>query len=113
MSSPALVLASESARRKALLAQIGIVPDAIVPAHIDESVRKGELGRTHALRLAREKARAVAAAWNDAPALILGADTVVACGCRILPKADTGDAVRSCLQLLSGRRHQVLTAVAV
>jgi septum formation protein len=113
MSSPALVLASESARRKALLAQIGIVPDAIVPARIDESVRKNELARPHALRLAREKARAVAAVWDGPPALVLGADTVVACGRRILPKAETGDAVRRCLKVLSGRSHQVLTAVAV
>jgi septum formation protein len=108
-----LVLASESPRRKALLAQIGITPDAIVPAQIDESIRKSELPRVHAQRLAEGKARAVAAKWSGAPALILAADTVVACGRRILPKAADADEVRKCLALLSGRSHQVLTGLAV
>jgi septum formation protein len=108
-----LVLASESPRRKALLAQVGIVPDAVAPAHVDEAVRKGEAPRDHALRLAREKAHAVARGWQGAPALVLAADTVVACGRRILPKAASADEVRRCLQLLSGRSHQVLTAIAV
>jgi len=107
------VLASESAQRKALLAQAGIEPDAIVPAHIDESARKGELARMHALRLAKRKALAVAALWQGGPALVLAADTVVACGRRLLPKAETNESVRHCLQLLSGRSHQVLTAVAI
>jgi len=97
----ALVLASESLRRKALLAQAGITPDAILPAAIDESAKKAEQPRAHALRLAIAKAEAAHAAWRGAPALILAADTVVACGRRVLPKA------------LSGRRHQVMTAVAV
>jgi septum formation protein len=110
---PLLVLASESPRRAALLAQTGITPDAIVPAQIDESVRKGELPRLHGLRLAQEKARAVAAAWIGAPALILAADTVVAVGRRILPKAAADADVRNCLVLLSGRSHQVLTALAI
>ena len=109
----ALVLASESPRRKALLAQAGIVPDAVVPAHVDEAVRKGEAPRDHALRLARAKAHTVAREWRRAPALVLAADTVVACGRRILPKAASGDEVRRCLQLLSGRSHQVMTAVAL
>jgi septum formation protein len=108
-----LVLASESPRRKALLAQIGITPDAIVPAEIDESIRKGELPRMHAQRLAEEKARGGAAKWSGTPAVILAADTVVACGRRILPKAANDDEVRECLALLSGRSHQVLTGVAV
>ncbi|HEY4114858.1 MAG TPA: nucleoside triphosphate pyrophosphatase [Rhizomicrobium sp.] len=108
-----LVLASESPRRLALLAQVGIVPDAVVPAHIDERVLKGELPRLHALRLAKEKAQSVATRWTGAPALILAADTVVACGRRILPKASTDDEVRDCLRLLSGRRHQVFTAVVL
>jgi len=108
-----LVLASESPRRAALLAQVGIIPDAIVPAEIDESVRKAELPRVHALRLAEEKARAVAAKWTGAPSLILAADTVVAVGRRILPKASDDEDVRTCLALLSGRSHQVLTAVAI
>jgi len=109
----ALVLASESPRRKALLAQAGIVPDAIMPAAIDEAPLKDEAPRLHALRLATEKARTVAAAWKGGPAVVLAADTVVACGRRILPKAQGDDDVRACLTLLSGRRHQVITAVAV
>jgi septum formation protein len=108
-----LVLASESPRRKSLLAQVGIVPDAIVSPQIDEAVLKGEVPRVHALRLAEAKARAVAAAWQGDPALILAADTVVACGRRILPKASDAAEVRRCFALLSGRSHQVLTAVAL
>lgn len=112
MSVP-LVLASESPRRAALLAQVGITPDAILPAAIDETVRKSEAPRAHALRLAAEKARKVESEWNGKPALILAADTVVAVGRRILPKAADDDEVRACLKLLSGRRHQVITAVAL
>lgn len=108
-----LVLASESPRRAALLAQAGIVPDHIFPAAIDESVRKGEAPRVHALRLATEKARAAKEKWTGAPAFILAADTVVAVGRRILPKAEDEVQVRACLALLSGRRHQVMTAVAL
>jgi septum formation protein len=111
-AKPELVLASESPRRLALLAQAGIVPAHVVPAAIDESVRKGEQPRAHALRLAVEKARA-AQARHNAPAFILAADTVVACGRRILPKAENDHEVRACLTLLSGRRHQVMTAVAL
>jgi septum formation protein len=112
MSSP-LILASESPRRRALLAQAGITPDAILPAQIDESVKKGEQPRAHAIRLAGEKARKVQSEWNGAPAFILAADTVVAVGRRILPKAADDNEVRACLNLLSGRRHQVITAVAL
>ena len=109
-----LILASESPRRKALLAQAGITPDLIVPASIDESVKKAELPRVHALRLASEKARAVAAKGDGfEEGLILAADTVVALGRRILPKAEDDATVRACLKLLSGRRHQVITAVAL
>ena len=108
-----LVLASESPRRKALLAQAGIVPDVIRAAHIDEAPLKRELPRACALRLAIAKAESVARTWNDDPALVLAADTVVACGRRILPKATTRDSVRECLELLSGRRHQVVTAIAL
>ena len=89
---PELVLASESPRRLALLAQAGIVPAHVVPAAIDERVRKGEQPRIYALRLAKEKALA-AKARHDAPAFVLAADTVVACGRRILPKAETDDDV--------------------
>ena len=106
-----LVLASASPRRLDLLARIGVVPDAIVPADIDESVPKGELPRDHALRLAREKAEAVAAERPDA--LVLAADTVVAVGRRILPKAEDEATLRICMRLLSGRRHKVMTGVAL
>jgi septum formation protein len=109
-AKPLLVLASESPRRKALLAQAGILPDAVMPAAIDESVLKAEAPRLYAARMAAAKARAVAAQHNG---FILAADTVVACGRRILPKAEDDNDVRACLELLSGRRHQVLTAVAL
>jgi septum formation protein len=112
-NNPKLVLASESPRRKALLAQAGIVPFAIAPASIDETPRKDEQPRGYALRLACAKAEAVRGVWSGDAAVILAADTVVACGRRILPKAATDDDVRGCLKLLSGRAHQVLTAVAV
>jgi len=117
-AKPKLVLASASPRRLALLAQAGITPDAVLSTDIDESPEKGELPRPHALRLAREKALAAAARWamsngNGGDAYILAADTVVAAGRRILPKAETPEQVAQCLALLSGRRHQVLTAVAV
>lgn len=108
-----LVLASESPRRLALLAQAGIVPDAVLPAALDESVRKAELPRAYALRLAMEKARRVESEWNGEPAFVLAADTVVAAGRRILPKAEDEAQVRACLSLLAGRRHQVMTAVAL
>ena len=110
---PRLVLASESARRLALLAQMGIVPDAVIPARIDEIAAKDELPRTYALRLALAKPRSISQHQCDGSTLVLAADTVVACGRRILPKAIKDEDVRCCLQMLSGRRHQVFTAVAV
>ena len=106
-----LILASASPRRLDLLARIGVVPDAVIPAEIDESVPKGELPRQHALRLAREKAEGVAA--NEPDALVLAADTVVAVGRRILPKVEDEETLRACMRLLSGRRHRVLTGVAL
>jgi septum formation protein len=106
-----LVLASASPRRLDLLARISVIPDAVVPADVDESVPKGELPREHALRLAREKAEAVAAKEPDA--LVLAADTVVAVGWRILPKVEDEGTLRACMRLLSGRRHRVLTGVAL
>jgi septum formation protein len=106
-----LILASASPRRLDLLARIGVTPDAILPADIDESVIKDELPREHALRLAREKALAVAA--KEPNALVLAADTVVAVGRRILPKVEDEATLRLCMKLLSGRRHRVLTGVAV
>jgi septum formation protein len=106
-----LILASASPRRLDLLERIGVTPDAVVPADIDESVPRGELPRDHALRLAREKAAAVAAKEPDA--LVLAADTVVAVGRRILPKVEDEATLRACMRLLSGRRHRVLTGVAL
>ena len=106
-----LVLASASPRRLDLLARIDVAPDEVVPADIDESVPAGELPREHALRLAREKAEAVAVLRpND---LVLAADTVVAVGRRILPKVEDEATLRACMKLLSGRRHRVLTGVAL
>jgi septum formation protein len=106
-----LVLASASPRRLDLLARIGVVPETVLPADVDESVPKGELPRDHALRLAREKAEAVAKQEPDA--LVLAADTVVAVGRRILPKVEDEATLRACMKLLSGRRHRVLTGVAL
>ena len=108
---PRLVLASASPRRLDLLARIGVIPDAVVPGDIDESVPPDELPRQHALRLAREKAEAVALGERDA--LVLAADTVVAVGRRILPKVEDEATLRACMKLLSGRRHRVLTGVAL
>jgi septum formation protein len=96
VTAPRLVLASASPRRLELLRQVGLVPDRIDPADIDETPRPGELPPAHAVRLAAEKARAV-----------------VACGRRILPKAEDAASARTCLELLSGRRHRVHGAVAL
>lgn len=104
-SSHPLVLASSSPRRRDLLAQIGITPEVIDPAEIDETPLKAELPASHALRVATEKAGAVAA--RHPGKLVLAADTVVACGRRILPKAEDEVVARRCLELLSGRRHRV------
>ena len=106
-----LVLASASPRRLALLRQIGIVPDRIDPAEIDETPLPGELPPGHVLRLAQAKAEAVGR--RHPGAFILAADTVVACGRRILPKAEDAATARFCLALLSGRRHRVHSGVAV
>tara|TARA_R110000868_G_scaffold181050_7_gene421823 strand:+ start:73 stop:669 length:597 start_codon:yes stop_codon:yes gene_type:complete len=106
-----LILASASPRRLALLAQIGIVPDAVLAADLDEAPLKLELPRAHAIRLALEKAKAVAAL--EPAAFVLAADTVVACGRRILPKAETDADVRHCLDILSGRAHRVYTAICL
>ena len=111
LETPRLILASASPRRLDLLARIGVIPNAIDPADLDEGVAKGELPRPHALRLALEKAEAVAA--RHPHALVLGADTVVAVGRRILPKVENEATERECLALLSGRRHRVFTAIAL
>jgi septum formation protein len=111
---PRLVLASSSPRRLDLLRQIGIDPDAVVPADIDETPIKGERPGDLARRLAAVKARHVAAALaKDGLAVILAADTVVACGRRVLPKAGDEAAARQCLALLSGRRHRVHGGIAI
>jgi septum formation protein len=104
-----LILASASPRRRDLLAQIGIFPDRIEATDIDERPARDELPRLHAARLAREKAAAAACPGS----FVLAADTVVAVGRRILPKAETADQARSCLTLLSGRRHHVFTAITL
>jgi septum formation protein len=105
-----LILGSGSPRRKELLAGLGIVPDLILSPDIDEDPRKGELPRPYALRLAQEKALAVPAGPED---VVLCADTTVALGRRILGKpADAGEAA-AFLTALGGRRHQVITAIAV
>src|SRR6266853_3118028 len=108
---PILVLASASPRRLELLRQIGVVPDHVEPADIDETPRPGELPPGHVMRLAEAKAWAVQPRHPDA--FILAADTVVACGRRILPKAEDEATARACLTLLSGRRHRVYGGVAV
>ena len=108
---PRFVLASASPRRRDLLAQIGIVPDRIAAADLDEAPLRHESPRDHALRLAEAKARAVAA--QEAGALVLGADTVVALGRRILPKAEDEATARKCLAALSGRRHRVIGGVCI
>jgi septum formation protein len=105
-----LVLASASPRRLDLLAQVGVAPDRVDPADIDETPLRDETPRRHALRLAVEKARAVAP--RSPGAIVLAADTVVAVGRRILPKAETPEQAAYCLKLLSGRNHNVLTGVA-
>lgn len=104
-----LVLASASPRRLALLAQIGVTPDEVISADVDETPRPKETPRALALRLASAKAQAV----NAVDARVLAADTVVAVGRRILPKAETEAEARACLSLLSGRTHRVFTGVAL
>ena len=106
---PRLVLASASPRRLALLAQIGVTPDEVIATDVDEGPLEGETPRLLALRLARAKAEAAEAEG----AVVLAADTVVAVGRRILPKADNDQQARDCLALLSGRSHRVYTGVAV
>jgi len=106
-----LILASSSPRRRELLAQVGITPDQIIPAHIDESPLKGEKPRVMAERLAAAKACAVAQEARDS--FILASDTVVACGNRILGKAANKEEADKFLTLLSGRRHRVISAISL
>ncbi|MGI8944280.1 MAG: Maf family protein [Qipengyuania sp.] len=108
MGQPTLILASASPRRRDLLARLGVVPDAVVSTDIDETPHKAELPRDYAQRMAREKALVI-----EAQGCVLAGDTVVAAGRRILPKAGDEATARRCLELLSGRRHRVLSAVAL
>ncbi len=108
---PRFVLASASPRRLELLGRLGVAPDAVEPADIDEAVQAGERPQPHVRRLAAEKAARVAA--RHPGAVVLAADTLVAVGLRILPKAEDEAEARRCLALIGGRRHRVLTAVTV
>ena len=114
---PKLVLASGSPRRLSLLNQAGIEPDSLLPAEVDEVPKKGELPRVLASRLARTKAeRALETVKREAElqgAYIVAADTVVAVGRRVLPKAELLDEAAQCLRLLSGRSHRVYTGVCL
>ena len=109
MTAPSLILASASPRRRELLARLGIVPSSISPADIDETARTNELPRNYATRMGREKAWAAA----SPDGFVLAGDTVVAAGRRILPKAEDVTTARQCLELLSGRRHRVLSSVTL
>ena len=109
MGKPTLILASASPRRRELIARLGLAPDTIAPTDIDETPAKGELPRDYAKRMAREKAEAAASDVG----FVLAGDTVVAAGRRILPKAEDEATARQCLDLLSGRRHRVLSAIAL
>lgn len=111
MTAAPLLLASASPRRLDLLKQAGIVPALVIPADIDETPQKAELPPAYAQRIAATKALKLRDSHPDH--IILSADTVVGCGRRILPKAETEQQARSCLDLLSGRRHRVMTAVSI
>ncbi len=106
-----LILASASPRRLQLLEQIKITPNLIIPADIDESVQAKELPTAYAQRMSVTKATKIADKEQDA--FILAADTVVACGRRVLPKAESVDTARTCLNLLSGRRHKVIGGITI
>lgn len=109
LSNLSLILGSSSPRRRELIARLGIEPQRIAAAEIDETPHKNEQPRPYAVRMAREKAHAIA---GDG-AFVLAGDTVVALGRRILPKAEDEATARHCLELMSGRRHRVLSAVAL
>lgn len=111
MPGHGFILASASPRRLDLLAQIGLTPDDVLPADINEDLVPGELPKPHAQRLAEEKALAVSAIKPGQ--VILAADTVVAVGRRILPKTLDAQSAEACLTLMSGRSHRVFTGVCV
>lgn len=108
--NPKLILASSSPRRRDLLARLAVVPDRVASPNINETPRKGEVPRVYALRMAEEKAQAVSRGDGE---IVIAGDTTVAVGRRILQQAADADMQRGFLQLLSGRRHHVLSAVAV
>jgi len=108
---PDLLLASSSPRRVDLLNQIGVVPDRIVPANIDETPLGAELPRQLVARLSTSKA--ISVSEKNLGSFVLGADTIVACGRRTLPKAETLEQARIFLELLSGRRHRVISGLAI
>ncbi|WP_334176741.1 Maf family nucleotide pyrophosphatase [Pseudoxanthobacter sp.] len=113
---PPLVLASGSPRRLALLEQIGIVPEHLFPAELDETPDDGETPVALAVRLARRKAEVARERYHAESRTrpyVLGADTVVATGRRVLPKAETTEEAHACLERLSGRTHRVVTAVCL
>ena len=109
LTPPRLILASASPRRRELLARLGVAPATIAAADIDETPAKGEVARDYARRMAREKALALSPCDEH----VLAGDTVVALGRRILPKAEDEATAQSCLEQLSGRRHRVLSAIAL
>lgn len=106
-----LILASASPRRLDLLGLIGVVPDAVDPADLDETPQKGERPAAYAARVAAEKGALVAS--RHPGACVLSGDTVVAVGRRILPKTESEEEARACLALLSGRRHRVFSAITL
>ena len=106
-----LILASQSPRRKHLLAEAGISADRVIAANIDETVMKNELPADYVLRMAKQKADVVASRLGGQ--FVLSADTAVICGQRVLPKAETAEEARSCLQLLSGRSHRVYGGICL
>ncbi|GAA5264366.1 nucleoside triphosphate pyrophosphatase [Acidiphilium sp. MT5] len=108
-ATPRLILASSSPRRLALLAQIGITPDSNIAPAIDETPARAESPRLYAARMAQTKCAAI----TEPNAFILAADTVVAAGQRILPKAEDAHTAQACLDLLAGRRHQVFSAISL
>ena len=110
-NSEPVILASASPRRLALLAQLGLVPDEIIPADINEDPHARELPLPYAKRMAMEKTALISARYPEA--FVIGADTVVACGRRILPKADDAQTAQDCLALLSGRSHRVYGGLAL
>ena len=113
MTQEVLILASSSPRRLELLRQVNVTPDRVMAPDVDETPLRRELPRAYARRMAETKMRAVDLSGEGGVAFVVAADTVVACGRRILPKTESEDEAASCLDLLAGRRHRVLGAVCV